>query len=110
MQEKTTHPDNPRAEGSTTPDGKHSSTFREDCAATFRTIAWQQLRVLGTEAGTNDDEQYVTFQASFRVVNQIRQRQRGSLLQTLKERSRFLREGGRWLYVDGEEDFTAEPQ
>ena len=110
MQEDTTHPNNPKAQGSTTPDGKHSSTYREDCAATFRTIAWQQLRVLGTEAGTNDDEQYVTFQASFRVVNQIRQRQKSSLLQTLHERSRFLREGGQWLYVDGQEDVTTEPK
>ena len=110
MQEGTTHPDNPRAQGSTTPDGKHSSTYREDCAATFRTIAWQQLKVLSTEAGSNENEQYVTFQASFRVVNQKGQRQKGNVLETLHERSRFLREDGQWLYVDGEEDFTAEPK
>ena len=110
MQEGTTHPDNPRAQGSATPDGKHSSTYREDCAATFRTIAWQQLKVLSTGAGSNENEQYVTFQASFRVVNQKGQRQKGNVLETLHERSRFLREDGQWLYVDGEEDFTAEPK
>lgn len=110
MQERTTHPDNPKAQGSTTPDGQHSSTFREDCLATFRTIAWQQLRVVSTEAGGTEDEQYVTFQVTFRVVNQKGQKQKGNVLQTLREKSRFLREGGEWLYVGGDVEVTAEPR
>jgi len=105
MQEKTTHPDNPKAQGSSTPDGQHSSTFREDCLATFRTIAWQRLKILSTDDGSTTDEGYVTFEASFRVVNQIGRRQKGNVLQKLHERSRFLREAGQWLYVDGEEKF-----
>ena len=109
-QERTTHPDNPKAQGSTTPDGQHSSTFREDCPATFRTIAWQQLRIISTEAGSTDDEQYVTFRATFRVVNQKGQRQKGNVLQMLHERSRFWREGGEWLYVGGDVEVTAEPR
>lgn len=110
VQEATTHPNNPKAQGSTTPDGKHSSTFREDCLATFRTIAWQRLRVLSTGDGEHAGEGYVTFEASFRVVNQKGQRQKGNVLQKLRERSRFLREDGQWLYVDGETDVTAEPK
>ena len=108
MQEATTHPDNPKAQRSTTPDGEHSSTFGEDCLATFRTIAWQRLRVLSTEDGARADEGYVTFEASFRVVNQKGQRQKGNVLQKLRERSRFLKEDGQWLYVDGDTDVTAE--
>lgn len=107
MQESTTHPDNPKAEGSKTPDGKLSSTFKEDCLATFRTIAWKRLKVLSTEDGSRGHEQYVTFEASFQVVNQLDQRRKGSALQKLRERSRFLNEGDRWLYVDGEENITA---
>ena len=76
--------------------------------ATFRTIAWQRLRVLGTEDGAHADEGYVTFEASFRVVDQKGQRQKGNVLQKLRERSRFLKEDGQWLYVDGETDVTSE--
>ena len=108
VQIDTTHPDNPKAQGSVTPDGKHSSTLREDCLATMRTVAWQQLHVVGTEEGSSADKGYVTFTASFRVLNQKGQRQTGSLLQRLHERGRFVREGGRWLYVDGEVAVTAD--
>lgn len=104
-QAATTHPDNPRAAGSKTPDGQHSSTLLEDLAATFRTIEWHGLKVLGTAAGATDREAFVKFRASFRVVNQL---QHGSTpLQRLTENSRFLRQpDGAWLYVDGEEKYT----
>ncbi len=108
VQVDTTHPDNPKAQGSVMPNGKHSSTLREDCLATMRTLAWQQLRVVGTEEGSNADEGYVTFTASFRVLNQKGQRQKGNVLQRLHERGRFVREGARWLYVDGEVAVTAD--
>ncbi|BDA45677.1 probable UPF0225 protein Spro_2712 at N-terminal half [Coccomyxa sp. Obi] len=62
----TTHPENPAREGSKTPDGEHSSTLIEDINATFRTIAWQRLRVLGTEYGA--DEGKVQFEAYFKAV------------------------------------------
>ena len=108
VQVDTTHPDNPKAQGSVTPNGKHSSTLRADCLATMRTVAWQQLRIVGAEEGSNADEGYVTFTASFRVLNQKGQRQKGNVLQRLHERGRFVREGARWLYVDGEVAVTAD--
>ncbi|CAL8470738.1 g10280 [Coccomyxa elongata] len=64
----TTHPENPAREGSKAPDGKDSSTLIEDINATFRTIAWQRLRVLGTEDGASADEGKVQFEAYFKEL------------------------------------------
>lgn len=55
---------------------------------------WIRLLVEGTEAGGPfDDEGFVAFTAIARTLaGRFEQR----------ERSRFVREAGRWLYVDGE--------
>lgn len=58
---------------------------------------WRGLDVVGTtRGGADDDEGTVTFVAhhSTGVVST------GSM----RETSRFVREGGRWLYVDGDVD------
>ncbi len=55
---------------------------------------WCGLTVLAVEGGAEDEtEGMVEFRATFRV---------GGREQVLHERSRFVREKGRWLYVDGD--------
>ena len=54
---------------------------------------WLGLRIYGCEAGNAEDaEGWVEFAARYKKQG------RGG---RLRERSRFLREGGRWRYVDG---------
>ena len=62
---------------------------------------WLGLRILGTEAGgAADDTGVVEFAARFR--------QHGSEHE-LCERSRFRREAGAWIYVDGEMKQSRQP-
>jgi len=57
--------------------------------------AWLGLEVLGTEAGgEGDDAGVVTFAASYEGS--------GGSVATLRETSRFVREDGAWLYLDGD--------
>lgn len=57
-------------------------------------IEWLHLRIVETRGGTaEDDEGSVAFVATYR---------RDSTLHQLRERSEFLRQGGRWYYLDGE--------
>ena len=74
----------------------HSSTRESDLAegiaASVAAIdAWEGLRVV--HAAVEGDAGTVEFVASFR---------RGEDRGELRERSHFVREGGRWSYVDGE--------
>lgn len=74
----------------------HSSTRPE--AADFEldaAVVWKRLLIESVEAGGPfDSEGYVTFAAIARTPE-------GRFEQ--RERSRFLREAGRWHYVDGVE-------
>jgi SEC-C motif domain protein len=99
----TTHPQNPSWSGSKTPDGEFSSSLLEDVYATCRTVGWERLKILEREDG--EDESFVTFQAWFKFIGQQGQRQKGTKLETLKERSRFVREDGKWLYISGSTDY-----
>jgi SEC-C motif-containing protein len=55
---------------------------------------WTGLRILFvSEGGAADDEGVVEFEASWSC---------GSERGALRERSRFSRRGGRWVYVDGD--------
>lgn len=55
---------------------------------------WTRLDIEGTQAGGPfDDRGTVTFRAWWRTTDD-----RG----VMEERSRFLRENGRWFYLDGE--------
>ena len=59
-----------------------------------RDTVWRRLQIVDTVAGgPGDSEGVVEFRASFRDAA-------GAGL--LHERSRFTREGDRWLYVDGD--------
>lgn len=56
-------------------------------------VTWQGLRLIGTDRGEEDDlEGEVEFVAYFRQGNEER---------CMGEKSRFVREQARWLYVDG---------
>jgi len=110
VQVASTHADNPAREGSKTPDGQHSSSFLEDINATLRTIAWQHLKLLGTEAGETPNEGIVKFAAYFKVVNQKGQKQKGNVMQCLQETSTFRRESetNAWKYLGGVTDVFVE--
>lgn len=57
-------------------------------------LQWLGLNVVGKFAGGEGDEQgTVEFVAKFKVNGRA---------QRLHEKSRFVKEAGRWLYVDGE--------
>lgn len=57
-------------------------------------IDWQRLHVVDSENGGPDDSTgIVEFVARYRTAD-------GTA--TLRERSEFVREGGRWLYVRGD--------
>jgi SEC-C motif-containing protein len=57
-------------------------------------VTWRRLQIVDTMAGGADDEEgIVEFRASYRGRD-------GAGL--LHERSRFVREDGRWFYVDGD--------
>lgn len=57
-------------------------------------VTWRRLQIVDTVAGGPDDtDGIVEFRASYRGPD-------GTGL--LHERSRFVREAGRWFYVDGD--------
>ncbi|ADG78024.1 SecC motif-containing protein OS=Tsukamurella paurometabola (strain ATCC 8368 / DSM / CCUG 35730/ CIP 100753 / JCM 10117 / KCTC 9821 / NBRC 16120 / NCIMB 702349 / NCTC 13040) OX=521096 GN=Tpau_1396 PE=4 SV=1 [Tsukamurella paurometabola] len=56
-------------------------------------LTWRGLQIVDTVAGgPNDDAGVVEFRATYVDDGEFG---------VLHERSRFVREGGRWLYVDG---------
>lgn len=62
-------------------------------------ILWQRLEILGTQGGPFDDAARVRFAAHYRSRPGTPPEERVRGVQ--REDSRFLREDGRWLYVDG---------
>lgn len=106
----TTHPDNPAMEGSKRK-GQVVTTLRQDAQATHEKVRWLRLKVLSRQSGpgSHEDEAFVAFQTWFKFKDQQGQRQRGTRTETMRERSRFLRDAftQRWLYVDGESDWEA---
>jgi SEC-C motif-containing protein len=72
----------------------HSTTRPTEVTAPSG-IAWRRLRIRDTHLGGPDDATgEVEFVAHYRSVDGTRD--------FLHERSRFAREKGRWMYVDGE--------
>lgn len=70
----------------------HPRTRPDDVDLDDGTV-WEGLVV--EAAGEDADAATVTFRASWR---------RGAERSVLAERSRFVRRGGRWVYVDGDVD------
>lgn len=58
-------------------------------------VTWTGLEVLATEDGRAQDEAGVVRFAAHRV--------RAGRAGTMRERSRFVRRAGRWVYVDGDQ-------
>ncbi|MCG8670792.1 MAG: YchJ family protein [Pseudomonadales bacterium] len=85
---------------------RHPSKRHLDSASslqqTFASTQWLGLQILTTEQGLKkDSEGFVSFAASFSESNSNANQQQP---QVLEERSRFLKEGDQWYYV--EEDFN----
>ena len=58
------------------------------------TVHWKGLTILSQHAGEeSDSEGLVEFQAQFQSGNQT---------SSMRENSRFKKDNGRWLYIDGE--------
>ncbi len=78
-------------------DTRHPSTRKTDRAVLAHTIdsrQWLGLRILDKRRGERtDDVGYVEFVAYFS----------GSAPGQMHERSKFIKEEGRWFYVDGEQ-------
>jgi len=75
----------------------HPSTRPDELELDERMV-WRRLDVVDTDAGGPwDDAGTVEFVAHYRIDDGTAIGQRGRL----HESSRFVREGGRWLYVDG---------
>lgn len=73
----------------------HPSTRPADLgAAVTDAVKWLGLQIKRTQAGgAGDSEGLVEFVARYKV---------GGKAERLHEASRFVRENGRWLYLDGE--------
>jgi len=78
----------------------HTSTRPDDpTPAEHYNVEWLGLQILGTEQGTDHDNRgIVDFRARYRVKGKT---------SGLDESSEFIRENGRWYYVDGT---TIKPQ
>ena len=75
-----------------------SPTEHADAARSIAGTEWVNLLVLDTQkGGPGDSEGTVTFAAAFRPKPP-----RAGEVRQMHERSRFVREAGAWLYVDGE--------
>ncbi len=71
----------------------HPGTRPEDLAADAD-MAWVGLEIVATErGGTGDTRGWVEFRARWRA---------DGVSGVLHERSRFVRQSGRWWYLDGE--------
>ena len=66
--------------------------FRREIEAGFIGTEWCGLTLYETATGRDENEGFVSFVARFKE-----QDKRGAII----ERSRFLKEGGRWYYIDG---------
>ncbi|WP_072094353.1 YchJ family protein [Klebsiella sp. RIT-PI-d] len=69
-----------------------ANTFRQEIENGFAHTEWRGLTVLSEEEGATPDEGFVSFVAKFSENGKP-----GVII----ERSRFLKEGGKWYYIDG---------
>jgi len=73
---------------------------------TIKTTEWMNLIILSkTKGGARDEEGHVEFAAAFKskpINLLVGNANTASELTQLHERSLFIREDGRWLYVDGD--------
>jgi SEC-C motif-containing protein len=73
---------------------QHESNSRRQIAASANGVTWLGLTIIFTEAGQPEDQTG--------VVEFVARYQEGRYICQLHERSRFLKEQGKWFYLDGE--------
>ena len=82
----------------------HSSDERGDLTRSLAATEWLNLAILKCEAGRpGDTEGIVDFAAAFRMRAGLALQTATGKIGQMHERSRFVCEGGRWLYVDGDQ-------
>lgn len=75
---------------------------RSAAESTAKSVEWISLEICGTSGGgENDDTGVVEFMARFKKNGEM---------QVHHERSNFLREDGRWVYVDGKMNPKGKPR
>ncbi|MEO0949026.1 MAG: YchJ family metal-binding protein [Cyanobacteria bacterium J06641_5] len=72
----------------------HKPNSRQSIAAAAKSLTWLSLTVLATEAGQPKDETG--------VVEFVAVYQEGKSAAQLHERSRFIKEKGKWFYTGGD--------
>ncbi|ANV91631.1 MULTISPECIES: YchJ family protein [Cyanophyceae] len=73
---------------------RHTANSRQLITATANSVSWLSLTVLATAAGQPQDE---TGMVEFVAVYQ-----KGKTVGQLHERSQFIKEKGRWFYLEGD--------
>lgn len=68
-------------------------TFKSEISGGFGATQWLGLTVYEEAEGSNENEGYVSFVARFNENGKQ---------SAIIERSRFVRENGRWYYIDGQ--------
>lgn len=82
---------------------QHPSTRQVITSAELAHDQWLQLTIIKTQQGTAaDDSGTVEFIASYSPTPDNGEDPSGRVLQQLHEVSNFVREQGRWLYLDGQ--------
>uniref|UniRef100_A0A061SNJ0 SEC-C motif domain protein n=1 Tax=Tetraselmis sp. GSL018 TaxID=582737 RepID=A0A061SNJ0_9CHLO len=100
----TTHPEHNEAKGIS------ETELVQDVARTAKNCKFHKLVVLGSRPGDNPGEGIVDFRVWFKFVQyKGKKAVQDEEWQTLTESSTFKKENGRWLYVNGETDFTPMP-
>ncbi|KAG2445125.1 hypothetical protein HYH02_008991 [Chlamydomonas schloesseri] len=89
---ETTHPDSPEYSGSRT-------AYIRDVKSTMRRLDPMGLTIVRQDAGATPDEAFITFRLQRRIRDPDVPRNAPET-DTVVERSRFARVGGRWFYMD----------
>lgn len=81
---------------------RHKPNSRQLITATANKLTWLGLTVLATEVGQSEDETG--------VVEFVAVYQEGKSVAQLHERSHFIKEKGRWFYINGDMLPPLQPQ
>ena len=71
----------------------HAQEFKDGIEESIE-LDWRKLNVISSHlSDTTDDEGFVSFKATYSEHGRLHQ---------LKEHSRFIKENGKWYYIDGD--------
>ena len=95
--------------------GSRSTAERTEIEQSISRTDWVNLLIVSTEKGReNDAEGIVEFAAAFRQksLNVLLGASQGTSndISQLHERSRFTRENGKWVYLDGDQLLPYQPK